>query len=303
MTGAILADLHGADVLAAGAVLWRRAGAGIEVALVHRPRYDDWSLPKGKLDRGETLPFAAVREVGEETGHAARLGAHVGDVCYAVAEGRKLVRYWAAESRGGSFAPGDETDELRWLTPPAAEALLTYTHDVDILRRCTPITPPDAVVVLVRHAKAGNRIQWDGDDDLRPLSSTGHDQARHVTALLPLFGPDRVVSAPPVRCRDTVAPFAATAGLQVADEPLFGEEGFWADPDAGVARLLKLAAEPGVTVISSQGGVIPAVVGTLAGGLPGVVAADVPARKASTWVLTFRAGSALSADYYPRPSG
>jgi 8-oxo-dGTP pyrophosphatase MutT (NUDIX family)/phosphohistidine phosphatase SixA len=296
-----------ADVLAAGAVLWRPATDGVELALVHRPRYDDWSLPKGKLDAGETMPFAAVREVTEETGYRARLGAVLGDVRYPVPEGRKLVRYWAAEARDGAFEPGDETDELRWLAPDRAAELLTYRHDVDLLRRFTELGPPASVIVLVRHAKAGNRKQWDGDDALRPLSGTGREQAAQLAGLLALFGPNRITSAPPLRCRDSVAPLAAAlGGLPVGDEPLLGEDGYWDAPAAGRARLRALAVQPGVTVVCSQGGVIPDVLGALATGtgLPGVDPDDVPSRKASTWILTFGAdGTPRSADYYPYPTG
>ncbi|GAA2564111.1 NUDIX hydrolase [Pseudonocardia hydrocarbonoxydans] len=284
-------------ILAAGAVLWRRTDTGVELALVHRPRYDDWSLPKGKLDRGESMPHAAVREIAEETGVTARLGARLTDVHYAVPEGPKTVRYWAAEARAGAFAVNAETDELRWCSPEQAGRLLSYRHDLDVLARFAETGVPDSVVLLVRHAKAGNRAQWDGPDDDRPLSGTGHEQARHLAALLPLYGPDRLASAPPLRCRATLAPFAAASGLAVADEPLLGEEGYWDDPPAGLARFHELAARPGVTVVCSQGGVIPDVVGTLTG------ETEVPSRKASTWVLGFTKGELRSWDHHPRPTG
>ncbi len=294
-------------VKAAGAVLWRAAGDGVEVALVHRPRYDDWSFPKGKLDRGETMPFAAVREVAEETGVRARLGPLLRDVHYAVPEGDKLVRYWSAEAVGTSTFPADdETDELRWLSPVEAGGLLSYPHDVEVLRRFTAVGRPTSLLLLVRHAKAGNRAQWDGDDELRPLSGTGREQARQLAGLLALYGPDRVRSAPPVRCRETVAPLAAALGTDVTDEPLLGEEGYWPDPDAGLARVREVAAEPGVTVVCSQGGVIPDVVGALAGSSAhrlGLDPEDLPCRKSSTWVLGFSGATLGTADHYPRATG
>jgi 8-oxo-(d)GTP phosphatase len=295
-----------ADVLAAGAVLWRPAPHGVEIALVHRPRYDDWSFPKGKLDPGETMPFAAVREIAEETGQVARLGPLVGDVRYPVADGGKLVRYWAAEARGGEFTRGDETDELRWLATADAVELLSYPHDVEILARFTELGPPTSVVALVRHGKAGSRSRWDGDDALRPLSGSGREQARHLDALLGLFGPDRAVTAPPVRCRDTVVPLVDRLGLAVDEEPMLGEPAYLDDPAAALARLRELAGVPGVTVACSQGGVIPGLVGALAtdAGLPEVDPDDVPAKKASTWLLTFGPGAELrAADYYERPTG
>ncbi len=301
-------------VVAAGAVLWRPSRAGtmdgeepVGVAVVHRPRYDDWSFPKGKLERGETGPFAAVREVREETGSGAVLGPELGEVTYPVPEGTKFVRYWSARARAGIFAPNGETDELVWLPPGAAEARLTYRHDRDVLRRFTIRGLPASTVVLVRHAKAGSRSQWEGDDALRPLSSSGREQARRLGRLLPLFGPDRIVSAPPVRCRETLAPLAEAMGTEIGDEPLLGEDGWWDDPDAGLARFRQLAARPGVTIVGSQGGVIPDLVSTLVRRSPhrlGVDPEDVPARKASTWVLGFtRDGVLSSADHYPKPTG
>ncbi|GAA5111119.1 NUDIX hydrolase [Pseudonocardia adelaidensis] len=306
MTAPRVVEPTAADVLAAGAVLWRPGTHGVEIALVHRPKYDDWSFPKGKLDAGETMPFAAVREIAEETGQACRLGPLIGDVRYAVAEGGKLVRYWAAEARGGEFTPGAETDELRWLDAPAAAELLSYPHDLGILERFAALGPPVSVIALVRHGKAGSRAQWDGNDALRPLSGSGREQAGQLDVLLGLFGPDRVLSAPPVRCRDTVAPLADRLALPIGEEPLLGEDGYVADPGAGLARLRELAREPGVSVVCSQGGVIPHLVGTLAGdaGLLGVDPGDVPARKGSTWLLTFGADAALrAADYYEHPRG
>jgi 8-oxo-dGTP diphosphatase len=295
-----------ADVLAAGAVLWRPGTSGVEIALVHRPRYDDWSFPKGKLDAGETMPVAAVREIAEETGQVARLGPLLGDVRYSVPEGGKLVRYWAAEARGGEFTPGDETDELRWLDGAEAAELLSYRHDDKILQRFVQIGSPVSVIALVRHGKAGSRRQWDGDDALRPLSGSGREQAWQLDGLLGLFGPDRVVSAPLVRCRDTVVPLARRLALPIDEEPLLSEKSYWDDPAAGLARLRELAGVPGVTVACSQGGVIPDLVGTLAtsAGLPGVDPDDVPARKGSTWLLTFGPEAAIrTADYYEHPTG
>jgi 8-oxo-dGTP diphosphatase len=295
-----------APVLAGGCVAWRPGADGPEVALVHRPRYDDWSLPKGKLERNETLRACAVRETAEETGLAVRLGARLGRVRYAGPTGPKEVHYWAAQVRGGEFTRNDEVDELYFLDLAKAARRLSYAHDAGVLHRFATIGVPESTVLLVRHAKAGSRKQWDGDDDLRPLSSTGHDQAHHLAAILPLFGPDRLASAPPIRCRDTMTPFAAAAGLPITTEPMLGEESYGADPEAGLQRLRALVAEPGVTVLCSQGGVIPDAVASLAEESEidlGIDLDDVPSRKASTWVLTFGGGGLRAADYYPTPTG
>lgn len=298
-------DTNDVDVLAAGAVLWRPGTHGPELGLVHRPRYDDWTFPKGKLNTGETMPFAAVREVVEETGQRVRLGPVLGDVHYSVAEGQKMVRYWGAEARGGEFVAGGETDELRWVDVQQAVDMLSYRHDHEVLQRFAEVGTPTSVVLLVRHAKAGNRSDWAGDDDLRPLSGTGRKQARQMAGLLVLFGPERISSAAPVRCRESVAPLAEMLGLSALDEPLLGEHGFYRDTAAGLTRFRELAQEPGVTVVCSQGGVIPDIVAALATGSDvSVGPEDVPAKKGSTWVLTFCKDAELcTADYYPHPTG
>ena len=292
------------DILAAGAVLWRPSDDGVELALVHRPRYDDWSLPKGKLDAGESMAAAAVREIREETGVSARLGPWLRDVRYTVADGRKLVRYWGAQARSSAeFTPNDEVDELRWVGPDVALKLLSYAHDAEVVERLVELGPPTSVLLLVRHAKAGKQDDWDGEDRLRPLSGAGRKQAGALTELLPLFGPDRIGTAPPVRCRDTVAPLADALGLPVVDEPLLSEGLYGDDPDATLQRVRELAALPGVTVVSSQGGVIPDAVAMLVrdAAVPVDVEADVPSKKGSVWVLGLRDGALVSADYIERP--
>jgi 8-oxo-dGTP pyrophosphatase MutT (NUDIX family) len=128
-------DPEAAEVKASGGVVWRRGERGIEVALVHRPRYDDWSFPKGKLDTGESWEDAALREVEEEIGLRCRLGHELPPTSYRDPKGRaKVVRYWMMEPLDGEFAPSREVDEVRWLTPADAGRLLSYEHDRELLR-------------------------------------------------------------------------------------------------------------------------------------------------------------------------
>ena len=294
-------DLHDhhdreVDVVAAGGVLWRPDAEGrTEIALVHRPRYDDWSLPKGKLERGETAPVAAVREIAEETGYNVRLGHQLGEVYYEVAEGRKVVHWWSTRALSGEFAAGSEVDELRWLAPEAARPQLSYGHDREVLDRFVQLTTSITPLLLVRHAKAGDRDDWDGEDEKRPLTVKGRAQAERLVTSLGLFGPTRVYAAPPLRCVETMNPIAAAIGTEVGIEPLFSEDGYWEDPEAGLARLLEIATEPGVAVVCSQGGVIPDLVGMLTG------EEDPPFRKASTWALGFAGAEVVTSDYYPPP--
>ncbi|WP_245778036.1 NUDIX hydrolase [Lentzea xinjiangensis] len=271
---------------AAGAVLWREADGDVEIALVHRRRYDDWSLPKGKLDRGETIPACAVREVEEETGFSCVLGRHLRQVSYSVRGTAKTVDYFAAEAVSGTFTVNDEVDELRWLPLAEAPALLTYEPDREVLAEFARLPADLSLVLLVRHAKAGKRSEWDGDDDLRPLSDAGWRQAAALRSLLPLWSPTRVHSAPRVRCVDTVRGVAEDLSVELVEEPRLSEEGYWPDPEAGLVRLLEVATEEGRAVVSSQGGVIPSMVQTLAE-MGGLRLDEIPCKKGSTWLLAF----------------
>jgi len=294
---------EGALIPAAGGVVWRTGDGGVlETALVHRPKYDDWSLPKGKLDPGEHPLVTAVREVDEETGLQVRVGRRSVQTRYAHRHGPKRVDYWVMQAVGGEFAPNDEVDELRWLPVPDAVALVTHDHDravlEDLARTDVPRMPR---VLLVRHASAGDRSDWAGRDEERPLDRRGQSQAATLTAVLAAFGPVRLLSAPPVRCRQTLAPLGAALGMPVGAVPELGEAGFDADPAAGVAFVERLLAEDdpgGVIVVCSQGGAIPAVLLALGVRWHGAAGAlRPPAAKGSVWALGGAPG-AVTADYY-----
>jgi 8-oxo-(d)GTP phosphatase len=278
----------------------------MQTALVHRPKYDDWSLPKGKPEAGEHPLETAVREVVEETGLSVVAGRRSVRTRYPVTlrDGRtapKEVDYWLMHATG-DFVPNHEVDELRWLGLAAAAALVSHAHDravlADLARTDVPRTP---TVLLVRHGSAGDRSDFDGPDELRPLDRRGREQARRLAEVLPLFSPEAVASAEPVRCRQTLEPLAEALGLGVAALPELGEERYQADPQAGltaVQRLLTPRADPGVTVVCSQGGAIPSVL--LALGVRWHDAAGAlwpPSAKGSVWALGGRPG-ALAADYY-----
>ncbi|ASR34671.1 NUDIX hydrolase [Prauserella marina] len=301
-------------IRAAGAVLWRRnpATEKLEVAVVHRNRYDDWSLPKGKLDQGETAPVAAVRELAEETGFDAVLGRFLTRVEYSVGEAAKTVDYFSARALGGLFAANEEVDELRWCSPELAVPMVGYDGDRAVLRQFMALPADLTTVLLVRHAKAGKRESWAGADDLRPLSEAGRRQAAALRVLLGTFGPDRVFAAPKLRCVQTVLGVADDLDRTVTTEPVFAEESFSSAPSATVARLLRIAAEGGTPVVCSQGGVIPALVRTLAerGGVGGVAlptggTGSLASKKGSLWLLSFAADgdtpSLVAASYLPSP--
>jgi 8-oxo-dGTP pyrophosphatase MutT (NUDIX family)/phosphohistidine phosphatase SixA len=296
-----------ARILAAGAVLWRRGGpAGVEIALVHRSRYDDWSLPKGKLEPGETLWAAAAREVAEETGFTPVLGRYLGHTDYRVedpAPADKTAHYLSARARPGRFQPNREVDELRWVAPADAGGLLSYERDLAVVREFAALPADTTTMLLVRHARAGKRADWPGPDDLRPLSARGWAQVKAVRELVALFGVDRVHSPAMLRCVQTVQQVAEDAGVEITGEPLLSEQGYQADPAAGAARLREIALAGGTPVVCSQGGVIPDVLSRLATD-SGLDLADPASRKGSVWLLSFRPapdGRLAAATYIPEP--
>ncbi|GAA3516820.1 NUDIX hydrolase [Aeromicrobium panaciterrae] len=204
---------------AAGGIVWRkRAGSGrteprVDLLLIHRPRYDDWTFPKGKTEPGETLQATATREIAEETGARVRLGHPLGELTYPVSDGMKSVSYWSARLVGEQepFTPNKEVDEVRWVGVREARKLLTYDHDTALLETFVELLDRKAhrtrTLVVLRHGKAAPRSA-DLPDLERPLTTVGSEQSKQVLPVLAAYGVSRVVSSPALRCAQTVEPYA-----------------------------------------------------------------------------------------------
>lgn len=285
-------------VHAAGAVLWQAQGPSdaVEVAVIHRPRYDDWSLPKGKVDPGETEPVAAVREVLEETGHRAYLGRQLGAVSYPMGQGVKKVRYWAAHNVGGVFTPNAEVDEMIWLPVSEAAKKVSYPHDRKILGNFAEQPPNTQTVLVVRHGTAGSKARFAGEDGKRPLDKKGRAQAEALVAQLLSFGPTTVHAADRVRCHQTVAPLAEELGVTICNESALTEDAYADDPRRGRRRVLDIVASTPTPVICTQGKVIPDLIAWWCD--RDAVRPDKSLnRKGSTWVLSLAAGRLVAADH------
>ena len=280
------------EIRAAGGIVRRHGGAGVEFALVHRPRYDDWTFPKGKADPGESDEDSAEREVREETGLRCERGPEVATIDYEDHVGRpKTVRYWLMYPAGGSFSPSHEVDEMRWVDARSARALLSYEHDRHVLDAALMFDRP---VFLIRHAKAGDRDRWVEDDDLRPLTKKGRAQAEGLVSLFEGEPLDRIVSSPAVRCVQTVRPLALDRSLPIEEHDALAEGAKVQD------ALAIVRASGGAVAMCSHGDVIPSVVLTLAD--HGIEMNDEPVwKKGSTWALERDGGLFTSVRYLAPP--
>ena len=250
----------GWDIVSAGALVTRKGPSGREVLLVHRPKYDDWSFPKGKQDPGEHVTTTAVREVLEETGVEVRLGRPLRPQVYPVSGGRaKKVHYWVGHVVGdddvSSYVPNEEVDELGWFGLKEAIGRLTYLDDHDLVCQYREHPKPTSALVVLRHAKAVPRGQWDQTDGHRPLSDLGHAQARALVPLLHAYGVARVVTSSSTRCVQTVQPYASDQVVPVVEAHYLSEEGF--EPGRASAALRDLARTTESTVLCTHRPVLP----------------------------------------------
>lgn len=264
-------------VLAAGAVCWREREDGtVEILLVHRTQHRDTSLPKGKVDPGETLPQTAVREIAEETGLTVGLGAPLGVVAYALPNGRpKRVTYWAAAVDDdaiarSTFAANDEIERLSWMTLDEARAALSYPHDVDVVDRFGRLHAAGHArtfaIIALRHGKAVPADHWDGPDARRPLLPRGVEQAAAVAPGIAAFRPERLYSSPAVRCRTTIAPTAGLTGLDVALKPGISQDDYAADGERVGRIVAKRLRRRRTAVLCSHGPVLPQIIAAAAVG-------------------------------------
>ena len=253
------------DVRAAGAVVTRKGG---DVLLVHRPKYDDWSFPKGKLDPGEHSVTAAVREVAEETGLDVRLGPALAAQRYRMSNGRwKSVDYWTARVVGHDDVSGyrvnDEIDAVEWVEWSAAMRRLTYPYDRETLTEARPLRRRTRALVVLRHGKARARGGWRKDDRLRPLVQLGEAQAQRLVPLLAAFDVTSVHSSSSLRCVQTVSPYVHTTGWPATLYDELSEEGAAVEPVVELVDALLAGGES--AVLCTHRPVLPAVLDALAG--------------------------------------
>lgn len=311
-------------VRAAGALVWRQEGKHLEVLLVHRPRYDDWSFPKGKVESRESVRSCAAREVAEETGVPIVLGQPLRTLSYRLDDGaRKEVHYWAArpaDPRAAALtarcavepASPAEIGQARWTRVKEARRLLTYDRDRDLLGELVDLWEDGKLdtwtLVLVRHARAVKRSVWnrpkerdrETDEATRPLThDQGETRARALVPILAAYGVGRIISSPWRRCADTVAPYARAAGIELETQGALTEAAHAERPKATrkvVERALREREEP--VALCTHRPVLPTVMDVVADHAPGRLLRSVPDR--DPWLKT---GEILVVHMARRPRG
>jgi 8-oxo-(d)GTP phosphatase len=273
------------EIRAAGAVLWR---AGPEILLVHRPKYDDWSLPKGKQEPGEHILQTAVREVLEETSVRPVLGPRLRPVFYLVRGAPKRVDYWSAPT--DVAAADHEIDAVAWLPLAQAVGQLSYAHDRDVLAGLVP--RPTVPLILLRHASAGPKA---ADDLRRPLDAHGEADAVALAGLLACFAPHaRVISSPAVRCTETVRPYAELTGVEIeTDDVLITNSPASPSP---LIRALVTAAQPAIVCLHREN--LAVALNAACEMLDAEVPEEPGLPKGGFWVVHAAAGQLVTADRY-----
>lgn len=262
-------------VVAAGAICWRLHKDEVQVLLIHREHHRDVSFPKGKLDPGESVPEAAVREVHEETGYRVALGAPLADAEYVLPNGRdKVVHYWVAEvtakelERAGAFAANDEVAAVEWVPVEDAARMLTYERDVAVLEqfaeRAAAGLHDTFALIALRHAKTIPGGDWHGADATRPLLPVGRSQARQVAPSIAAYGPRKILSSTAARCLATVEPLSNTTKVGVTSTADISQDAYEQGRSDVKGIVRKRLAKAKTAVLCSHGPVLPDIIARIA---------------------------------------
>ncbi|GAA2945869.1 NUDIX domain-containing protein [Glutamicibacter bergerei] len=270
------------EVIAAGAIPWRIEHGQLQVLLIHRPRYDDWSWPKGKLDAGESIPECAIREVREEVGLNITLGLPLAATAYTVKNKTKVVYYWAAQVGAGIIEQpdGSECDQSLWVQAEQAREQLTNPSDIapldDLIKAQAHQRLESMPLIIVRHAKAKPRGKWTRAEGERPLAATGRRQALAVARMLEAWRPSHVASSPWIRCVQTVTPYVSLHEIKLKTINAITEHAANRKPEKATRALEKLVAKTRSQVVCMHRPVLPLVIAVLRSKLPAKAAAVLP---------------------------
>lgn len=288
-------------VLAAGGVLWRGDPADPEVALVHRPAYDDWSLPKGKSKRGEHVLITALREVAEETGYRSRVGPYLTASRYPVTVGRKsvdkVVRYWAMREAGGEFQPTREVDGVRWLGLEEARRTVDPARDGRVLEAFARAPLDTLPFILVRHGPTAKGRAGRGHERAQPvLARSGRAQAQTLVPVLSGVGAGQLLAADLAPCSEMLEPYAVATGLELEREARLTAAAFKGNELGMATELRERAARTtdGALVVCGQRRVVAGVVASLGRASGHRAPEPLAVEKGGWWLLHHRQGDVLA---------
>jgi len=247
------------SITAAGAVVWRKNKEGFnEVALIHRPKYDDWSFPKGKIDPGESLIACAHREVLEETNLLTEFGICLSNIDYLTPDGVKKVTYWCAKVISEKpFQPNSEVDQLSWVPINKVIDILTNKTDKVIFARFIKIKFDTKPLILLRHAKAVTRDEWIADDDDRPLGPIGQNQVKKLFSTYQAFNIEQIHTSDAVRCYDTVNPIAKGLDIKLEVTGKLSESTYKKDKEKAFDYAKNLLTKDVRALICSHNPILP----------------------------------------------
>ena len=306
---------------AAGTVPFRyvTTAEGLEevmVLLVHRTKWQDVSFPKGKLDKGESMPAAAVRETLEETGLQVHLGVNLGTLSYQLKNGKdKVVQYWAAEvhddaARASTFTPNDEIEALEWVPLGKAAKRLSYRRDREILEVVAGLAQQRLLrtfaITMLRHCQATPKGQV--ADHERPLTDLGKEQAQMLIEMVSAFGPQRAFTSDAVRCVETVTPTADALGIPLKIRPALSQDSYNAGDLTALRRVVgRRVQKRKSAILCSHRPVLPEIareISLATGSLPGPYlreSADLPPGGFSVFHLSWERPGAgiIHVETYP----
>lgn len=290
------------SILAAGALIWRRNESDqIEIAFVHRVKYDDWSIPKGKLEGDESLIACAYREVMEETGFSVRFGQSLGSISYQVGQRSKSVTYWAAKYLASPGSPNpSEVDEVRWVLASDADSFLTRTLDKEIVKRFLSTDPDSKPLVLLRHAKAIERVEWAGEDTDRPLSSIGERQAKRLISSLAPYGIEEIHSSSAVRCYESITPIARGQNIDFFFTDSLSEDVYKKDKERAAKYVNKLLVNNYSALVCSHNPVLPAILSSFVDKF-GIEVTEVKLEPGDAWIVHHVEREVVGIDFLPAP--
>jgi 8-oxo-dGTP diphosphatase len=291
-------------IRAAGVVLWREARPfELEIALVHRPAFDDWTFPKGKIEDGESAIQAAFREVHEETGIKPVFGPYLGHVEYEVEGLKKKVQYWMAKAPENiaEFIPNEEIDRIEWVNMKQARHFLTYDIDREILKFFRDSERHGNVMILLRHAKAVKRTDWSGDDSDRPLITEGQVVAKKLIPHLEMYNINEIHTSDAYRCMSTVEPFHEKFGtIKVVTDQL-SDYAFQKDEMLAVGYVKQLAKFGGNYLVCSHNPILPLMVDQLVK-YPEDFDLDNELHPGDAWVVHHRGGKVFAVNFLKAPT-